>query len=213
MRYYDIHTHHQPLHPDDVAILNSLVSVSSAGTGRNHSVGIHPCYIYNVREQMAEFETQALAPHVVAIGECGLDKLAETPLKIQQDIFKSLTLFAERLHLPVIIHCVKAWAELIEIRKEVKPSVPWLIHGFRGKEELAGQLLRQGFYLSFGEYHTPDAVRAAWPNRIFAETDDKETDIRQVYDRLAETLSLPLQQLADQIEKNVQYVFPSVTVQ
>lgn len=224
MLYYNIHTHHQPLHSDDVAILNCLIpaldagphgqqAVSSAGTGSIQSVGIHPWYIYNVREQIAELETQVLAPNVVAIGECGLDKLAKTPMEVQRFVFKSLTLLAEKLRIPVIIHCVKAWTELIEIRKEVKPSVPWIIHGFRGNGELAGQLLRQGFYLSFGEYYNPDAVRVAWADRLFAETDDKETDIHEVYDRLAGTLSLPLDQMASQIEKNVRSVFPSITVE
>lgn len=223
MRYYNIHTHHQPQHPDDVAILNSLVpaldagsqgqqAVSGAGTVGIQSVGIHPLYIYNVREQIAKIEKLALGPNVVAIGECGLDKLAETPMEIQRFVFKSLTLLAEKLRIPVIIHCVKAWAELIEIMKEVKPSVPWIIHGFRGNGILAGQLLRQGFYLSFGIYYNPDAVRAASPDRLLAETDDRQTDIREVYDHLAGTLSLPPEQMAFQIEKNVQSVFPSITM-
>lgn len=228
MRYYDIHTHSQSGNPDDVAIVNTIVipvGVESAPLETEYpllkeqylyrwaSVGIHPWYIYNVREQITELESLALAPNIVAIGECGLDKLAATPLEVQRFIFKSLALFAEKLRIPLLIHCVKAWSELIEIRKEIKPAVPWIIHGFRGNGEFAKQLLRQGFYLSFGVYYNLDAVRAAWPDCLFAETDDKEVDIHSVYDCLAGTLSLSPELFALQIEKNVQRVFPSITVE
>ena len=102
MVYYDIHTHHLPVYPEDVAIVNCLVPVldagshpgqvisrlekadtagclcdpaSSAGTGLFHSVGIHPWYIYDVEEQLTDLKRQAMLPGVVAIGETGLDKL------------------------------------------------------------------------------------------------------------------------------------------
>ena len=230
MQYYDIHTHHQPQHPEDIAVLNYIVPAPDAGSPGQlpvsaapngeaacslcapasgverrlfFSVGIHPCYIYNVEEQMAELERLAADPRVVAIGECGLDKLAATPLNVQQLLLKRLALFAEKSGIFLLIHCVKAWAELIAVRKEVKPSIPWVIHGFRGNGELAKQLLKQGFYLSFGEYFHPEAVRAAWPDRLFVETDDREIDIRLFYTRLAGVLSLPPEEVAAQIEKNV----------
>lgn len=98
---------------------------------------------------------------------------------------------------------MKAWDELIASKKELKPRVPWIIHGFRGNATLAGQLIRQGFYLSFGEYLTPGAVREAWPGRLFAETDDREIDIRTVYRNLSVSLNLRLEQFAGQIAENV----------
>lgn len=233
MVYYNIHTHHLPVHPEDVAIVNCLVPAldagshpeqaisrlekadtagclcvpaSSAGTGLFHSVGIHPWYIYNVEEQLAELKRQAMLPGVVAIGETGLDKLAEAPLERQQEVFKASAAFAENLGIFLIIHCVKAWDELIALKKELKPRMPWIIHGFRGNATLAKQLIRQGFYLSFGERFNPEAVREAWPGRLFAETDDRETDIRTVYRDLSASLDLRLEQFAAQIAGNVHNV-------
>ena len=71
MVYYDIHTHHLPVHPEDIAIVNRLVPTLDAGshleqamsrlnarTGLFCSVGIHPWYIYSVEEQLAELERQ-----------------------------------------------------------------------------------------------------------------------------------------------------------
>ena len=83
MVYYDIHTHHLPVHPEDAAIVNSLVPTFDVETGLFRSVGIHPWYIYNVEEQLAELKRQVSFPNVVAIGETGLDKGAEAPLDCQ----------------------------------------------------------------------------------------------------------------------------------
>ena len=66
MVYYDIHTHHLPVHPEDAAIVNSLVPTFDVETGLFRSVGIHPWYIYNVEEQLAELKRQVSFPDVVA---------------------------------------------------------------------------------------------------------------------------------------------------
>lgn len=206
MLYYDIHTHHLPICPEDVAVVNCLVFSSEIKTGQYRSVGIHPWYIYNVEEQLAELKRLASFPNVVAIGETGLDKGVETPLECQQEIFKASASLAESRNLFLIIHCVKAWSELIALKKAVNPRIPWVIHGFRGNGTLAKQLLRQGFYLSFGEYFNPEAVRAAWPDRLFAETDDRVIDIRTVYQHLSHSLNLPLESFAEQVAQNIRVI-------
>ena len=140
---------------------------------------------------------------VVAIGEAGLDTLAESPMDLQKEVFLAQANLAEETHKPLIIHCVKAWADLIACKKAVKPEMPWIIHGFRGNGELASQLVRLGFYLSFGDRFNPSALRAAWPDFLFLETDDKSIDIRRVYQNVAEALDIPEEKLRIQIAKNV----------
>ena len=209
MIYYDIHTHHVPTAPDVVAIVNTLIGVDSVPDAVSdplplfRSVGIHPCYIYNVEEQLAELRRQAVQPRVVAIGETGLDKRAATPLTQQMELFRASADLSEKHNLPLIIHCVKAWDELIALRRTLRPRRTWIIHGFRGGAEQACQLLRQGFLLSFGEHFHPDAVRAAYPDHLFAETDEHGADIRTVYARLADALRLPLSALIAQLACNV----------
>lgn len=227
MVYYDIHTHHPAIHPEDIAIVNTIVgmpagagfaypSASSCQEGKQEggqtpplrSIGIHPWYISDhPEEQITELRSLLSAPGVVAIGEAGLDKRAGTPLKQQQEIFKTLAALANDAGKPLIIHCVKAWGEVIAIRKEINPHLPWIIHGFRGNGHLAKQLLRQGFSLSFGQYFNPEALREAWPYYAFAETDDNETDIRFIYNTLSTSLQLPLEQLVAQIAQNVHRAF------
>ena len=67
---------------------------------------------------------------------------------------------------------------------------------------MAGQLLRQGFYLSLGYHFQPEAARLAWPERLFLETDEAAVSIQVVYGRVAEALSIDLQALCDQIQRN-----------
>lgn len=213
MTYYDIHTHQPSLHPEDVAIVNTLVARENvcAVIAPIRSVGIHPWYISDQPEvQISELKSLLTIPGVVAIGEVGLDKLAGTPLKRQQEIFKTLAALAESVGMPLLIHCVKAWDELIEARKEINPHVPWIIHGFRGNGELARQLLRQDFFLSFGQYFNPGALLEAWPDRMFAETDDRPVDIRFVYRQIAQSLGLPTERVLSQLAENVSHTFPGL---
>ena len=213
MIYYDIHTHQPAVGLEDIAIVNKIIGKGQEERslpGQWCSVGIHPWYINNVQEQLSCLESVVLSPSVVAIGEAGLDKLTETSLKIQQDVFLEQAALAERVGKPLVIHCVKAWSELVAARKSVKPHMPWVIHGFRGNAELALQLTAQGFYLSFGEYFNPQALQVVWPRCLFAETDDREVDIRSVYRTMASSLQIPLEEFAATLEKNVRNVFPFV---
>ena len=211
MNYYDIHAHHPAIDPEDVTIINRIIGnekEENSFSGQWCSVGIHPWYIYNnVQGQFLRLESVVLCPSVVAVGEAGLDKVSETPLDIQSDVFAKQAALAERSGKPLIIHCVKAWDELIMQRKSMKPRVPWIIHGFRGNGILAQQLLKQGFFLSFGEYFNQQALQAAWPDRLFAETDDAAIDIRSVYRKIASSLCISLEELTATLEKNVQNVF------
>lgn len=223
MNYYDIHTHHQPSDPDVTAIVNTLIGpdgqVSPPPSDSRPvycSAGIHPWYIGDISRQFDTLKRLASLPHYVAIGEAGLDKRRGAPLGIQLTLFEAQARLAETCGKPLLIHCVKAWPELIAAKKRLVPSGPWIIHGFRGNGTLAAQLLEQGFRLSFGARFNPDAARAAWPDRLFAETDEmseiNETDqsgeirksaIGTVYARLAAALQLTPSELGAQLAANV----------
>lgn len=219
--YYNIHTHRISNDPEVVTILNTIVGRSGEKPDGNdpegsfsssplirRSYGIHPWYISDVDAQMAELRNKAGLPEVVAIGEAGLDKVTGTALPLQEKVFIEQILLAEQLEKPLIIHCVKAWPELMQIKKRMNTRMPWIIHGFRGKGELATQLIRQGCFLSFGYYFNPEAVRAAWPERILAETDEGDPDIRAVYRRLTGALDISFSECSLQLAGNVRTLFP-----
>jgi TatD DNase family protein len=199
--YCDVHTHRMPVHPEDRAIVAADIRRPSLDPSARYAAGIHP------REASAEalplLYELAKHPLVAAIGETGLDKRCGTPLAVQEELFAAHIKLAEATGKPLVVHCVKAWDELLRIRKMSGSHVPWIIHGFRGNGTLAGQLLRAGFYLSFGLHFRTEAASRAWTARkLFAETDDDDIDIRDVYATLAASLAVAQEDLAQQIAEN-----------
>ncbi|MDR1202607.1 MAG: TatD family hydrolase [Tannerellaceae bacterium] len=212
MTYYNIHSHFPSHHSDEVTILNWIIrKKEEEEKGEKKagflSVGIHPWYIEDVAIQIKQLRDLAALPEVVAIGEAGLDRLIDTHIDIQQEIFVLQAHLAEELQKPFIIHCVKAWEELIVVKKQIKPKTAWIIHGFRGKPDLAEQLIHQGFHLSFGTYFNPGSLQIAYPDHIFAETDDKDSSVRIVYSQMASVLNITEEELGKQIQKNVKILF------
>lgn len=213
MTYYNIHTHHPTAHPEDISIINILIKGTEEHHleyGQNYSAGIHPWYIDNIRQQLDELEQLCAHPNIVAIGEAGFDKIHGGAPDIQQEAFQAQALLAEKVNKPLIIHCVKAYDEIIKNKKVIKPQVPWIIHGFRGNEKQAEQLLHQGFYLSFGQYFNPKALKVAYPDHLFAETDDAAIDIRSIYQQITENLSHPIGETISLLTLNTKKVFPGL---
>lgn len=178
-------------------------------SGQFFSVGIHPwdVDVENLEAQLQQVDQLASHPQVALLGECGLDKLRGPSLPLQERAFTAQLKLANRHHKPVIIHCVKAFDELIRIRKETRPSVPMIIHGYRSSPELARQLTRQGFLLSFGTaLWNPQSQGATTIQQLldeeipfFLETDDSDIPIEEIYARTAYLLKIRVDQLKDLI--------------
>lgn len=215
MKYIDIHTHTviPKTQENRISFYNRIVGQETLGDLSHiemFSVGIHPWFIHSDKSNdqlLEQLWEKAKQPEVWMIGEAGLDKLHETPLERQLYLFEQQALLAEELHKPLIIHCVKAWSELLALRKKIRPLSPWLIHGFRGKRELAEQLLKENIYLSFGEQFQSAALQIAWPGHLFLETDESKLDIQEIYKKAAATLSVPTEILMEQIEQNFSLLF------
>lgn len=213
--YYDIHTHlvRASVAEEVVGCYNVIVgegTLPNVSSGQLVSCGIHPWYVREevVVEQLAWFRELALNEQVVMIGEAGLDKQISIPFDLQAKVFEEHIRVSEELDKPLIIHCIGAWEELIAIRKKYAPSMPWIIHGFRKKGELAEQLLKQGFYLSFGEHFQESALRKAWPERLLIETDESSCPIQEIYQHIAVTLQISVDELGNQVGQIVRRLLP-----
>lgn len=210
MNYIDLHTHTLPPAPNpEVAVLYNVIlgrnPFPPQASGTLVTCGIHPWYIRAdaLEEQYALFQQEASRKNVVMIGEAGLDKDVSIPLSLQSKVFEEQIGYSEKVGKPLLIHCVKAWDELVALRKKWKPSQPWILHGFRKKGEQAAQLRQLGFYFSFGKYFQETAVREAWPDRLLVETDESECPIQEIYQRIASVLQIPVAQFAGQIKETV----------
>lgn len=213
MIFCNIHTHSVSSLTEDnrhLCIVNRIIRADQSldeNVNSYCSIGIHPWYITDEDYQWDLLLQEIECKNVVALGEAGLDKLSAVDLSRQICIFRKQAVLAQERNLPLIIHCVKAWDELLQVYKEIKPDNDWIIHGFRGNGIQAKQLIRTGYKLSFGLYFNPEAVSAAWPDNLFTETDDKKVPIESVYNGLISSLTIPLSDFGKQVYKNVTQTF------
>ena len=179
----DFHTHNLNAPPGS-AIVNLPVEALLAPDsfrvvpGGLYSAGIHPWWTTTDLRQLWEgFLSWLDHPQVVAVGECGLDKLQGADMGLQEQVFIRQLAMAEERQLPVTVHCVKAYDRLLALKKSLHPSVQWTVHGFRGKPELARQLLSAGLDLSFGRRRNAESWALTPVNRRHEETDDDFADL------------------------------------
>lgn len=175
-----------------------------------YSAGIHPWYIAETgfKDQLGWLRQLAKDDRVRMIGECGIDKLKGPSLGIQEEVFIRQIRIAEEFRKPVIVHCVRAFNEMISIKKVVRPKVPVIIHGYQKKPELGLQLIEKGFYLSLGadllrdESQAGQLLKQMDLSKLFLETDDSEADIVSIYRKASEILTMPLHELEELIYEN-----------
>ncbi len=213
MKYINLHTHIFSDRADILEIVNQYPQEFDASIP-HYSIGIHPWYIVEdrINEDLAIIESKLELENCLAIGECGLDKRIEIPFDLQINVFERQLILAEKYKKPVIIHCVAAFQEAIEIKNRLEISVPMIIHGFSKNIETAQQLLNNGFYLSFGKYllRNPEleAVFKAIPDyRFFLETDTMEEGIREVYQLAAKHKNMELEAMQNQVQHNFESIF------
>lgn len=213
MQFINIHTHSISGNSNVLEIVNQYPN-SFEKVENYFSIGIHPWYINedSWKEELKIIEAKLQLKNCLAIGECGLDKRRETPIEFQMEVFEAQLLLAEKHKMPVIIHCVAAFQELIALKHKLKITIPLVIHGFSKSQELAEQLMKQGFYISFGKYliKNPEleSVFLSIPNdRFFLETDTIEEEIEQVYNLAAKYKKIDVVTLQQIVTKNFNTVF------
>jgi TatD DNase family protein len=91
------------------------------------------------------------------------------------EVLKYQLHLAERVQKPVTLHIVRTFHQILSLRREISPKQRWVIHGFRGKPQLAQQLLDAGFCLSYGSRYNVDSYRLTPDDRKYHETDENAT--------------------------------------
>lgn len=215
--YIDIHNHGSTPAPGIFNVENLMAHeglLPHNTGGMTFTIGAHPWFINieNAPDQMLFIEKYAADDNVIALGEAGFDKLKGPAVALQEKYFTEHAILAERVSKPLFIHCVRAWDEIIAARKSLKPSMPWIIHGFRGKPELGWQLVSKGFYLSFwfDFIMRPESavlVRSLPAERIFLETDGSGYDIRAIYSKVSADLMMTADELKGIIHNNFNTLF------
>ena len=205
MKIRDIHTHVLPEEPGTAVVCIGCGPIPEGVLEQGHvfSAGLHPWDVTDDFEnQLVVLEKLLANPQVVAVGECGFDALRGPSHELQEQAFVRQVKISERYGKPMILHVVRDFDSVIRLRKQLKPTQNWLIHGFRGGPEQMNQLYAQGILVSFGLKHNPESLRTVPSDRLFLETDGAGP-INQVISDAATLRAATLEAISSLISTNV----------
>jgi TatD DNase family protein len=220
LKYLNFHAHQPETSPGMAAVVcfEPDKQFPAVPPEQFAACGIHPRSLSKLSGEEIEKRLSFLAVHagsgrLCAIGETGLDRLNGPELELQTRIFRRHIELAEKHSLPLIIHCVRCFPELLQIKKLSDRGVPWMIHGFNSNIRQLEQLLSHGCFISFG----PPAMRgknvkesllkAVPPERLCLETDDSPDDIKSIYRTAAAILKIDESALLEIMNHNFQSIF------
>ena len=198
--FVDIHTH-----IDNQSVIKIVSENFEEKTF--HTVGVHPWDVDDYEKEVPR-NLWSLGMTAIAIGEVGLDKVHKDTFNKQIEVFEEMIKISENLRKPVIVHCVRAYSEIIEMRKKTKATMPWVIHGFNSSVETIRQLLKYDIYISLGEVlyrNENQAIKILKDipvDRLFLETDVSGRDIKNVYAKAASLMGCEMDFLCNKIFEN-----------
>ena len=147
------------------------------------AIGIHPSdtrFLAEMEAELADIEALILDKRnkCVCLGEIGLDyHYPETDKEKQAAYFEAQMCLAEKLNIPVCIHDRESHGDVMDVIKR-HPNVRGVLHSFSGSAEMAEELVRLGWMISFSGTLTftnakkPREVAARIPKEfVMIETD------------------------------------------
>lgn len=213
MKFINLHTHFFSNQENILEIVNQYPQEFDDKIS-SYSIGVHPWKIESSRFEadLQIIENKLNDLSCLALGECGLDKRIKIPLELQIQVFEKQVALAIKYQKPLILHCVGAFQEMIEIKKRMKIDVPMIIHGFSKNFQIAKQLLDNGFYLSFGKYlmlnkELENVFKEIPIDCLFLETDSSDFQIEGIYKKAAKYKKLEVEMLKKIIFTNFNRVF------
>lgn len=205
MNIIDCHTH-------DASANNAIINLDRFSDAVNlslfYSAGIHPWNAENATESLfSRLEQLLQLGNVVAVGECGIDKAIATPIEVQQSVMMRQVELSEKYQKPLIVHCVRAWQEIITLHKSIKPSQKWIIHGFRAKPTVLEALLKEDFLFSYGPLFNAQSLINTPLHSLLIETDESHQSIDAVILSISATLGIEASQLIQTVSANLSHCF------
>lgn len=195
------------------------------------AVGVHPHDVINADEgcisELAELVSQS--KKVVAIGETGLDYFYDnSPRDMQKIWFARQINLARELKKPVIVHDREAHEDTLRIiTGEKAKEAGGVLHCYTGSVEMAREILKNNFYISFGGAITfknakraIEVVRYVPDDRLLIETDcpyltpepyrgrrNESGYVRLVAEKIAEIKNIGLDEVVSKTAENAKRLF------
>lgn len=187
--YVNIHTHSNVCRDktNSISLFNYSIEDLSLPSIKPFSVGLHP---WDVDGNMDNDVVQAITTCVtllecIAIGEIGLDYSRDVSILLQKSAFEKQLMLADVYEMPVILHVVKAYHDILRYQKSAKTT--WILHAFKVNESYVKCFMAYDTYFSLGKREITAAAKKGLLNliplsRLFLETDDSSHTIEEVYD-------------------------------
>ena len=202
----DIHTHNN--HLSHRAVVSLSPTQFDDNTTQICSIGIHPWESNRVtQDELLLLQKLSTHPLVVAIGECGIDRLKGADIEQQTALFEQHIILSEKIKKPLIIHAVKSTDIILSLHRKYNPTQTWIIHGYRGNATTAQQYIKRGIELSYGEKFNPEAVAVTPKDMLWIESDESSVDINDIYNRVAQAANIEPEELKNLIELRAKKIF------
>ena len=198
------------------------------------TVGVHPLDLQpGVAPALDWLLAELNHPHVVAIGETGLDYHYEPEAaELQRQAFRLHLQAAQLTGKPVIVHTREARADTLALLREAALPQAGVLHCFTEDWPMAKAALDLGFYISLSgivTFRNADALREVArqvpADRLLIETDapylapipnrgkpNLPEYVRDVAEFLAPLRGVTVDTLAEQTTQNFQRLFPLARV-
>lgn len=146
------------------------------------TAGIHPHDAKSFNNQsISELLKLVQLPHVIAVGECGLDFDRDfSPRDQQEKCYRAQLALAIEVQKPLFLHERAAFTRFMAVTKDYLPQLPKaVVHCFTGTLAEAKTYLNNGFYLGFTGAisdtkrfaHLEEVVKYVPLDKIMIETD------------------------------------------
>ena len=203
-------------------------------TGMYAAVGIHPsdsaAYERDALDKFSEFlelHRDFKKEKIVAIGEIGFDYYWEPYDKEKQRFFfEGQMALAEKYGLPVILHDREAHGDSFETILKF-PNVRGVFHSYSGSVEMARELVKRGWYISFSGVATfknasrvREVVSSVPLDRLLIETDcpylaphpmrgklNHSGYLHYTAETVAEVFGMSVEEIAEITHKNADELF------
>lgn len=137
----------------------------------------------------------------MAIGETGIDHRTGN-IELQKEIFAAHCALAQELQKPLIIHCVRAQGEILQISDRI--TVPRIFHSYSKVNQEISCAKNIIYSLSARNIERSDKIPI---DQILLETDDHNNSIEEVYSMFADARQMSISEVVRMVGQNFFHIF------
>lgn len=199
------------------------------------TAGIHPHDARHFNgKAVGKLEKLLELPHVVAVGECGLDyNRIFSSKEDQKKCFEAHLELARKTEKPLFLHEREAHTDFVDIMRENRDLIPRsVVHCFTGNEQQLKTYLSMGFYIGITGWICDErrgkelqkAVKQIPLNRLLIETDgpfltprtlkprpkndrNEPAFLPHIAEHLAKYMNVSVEEIAKHSTKNAETLF------